>query len=74
MFQYDICTKTELSPIRKDQDSKKIENTAHTMESFCLISNKVKILFSFFVKFTLSIKLASIEIIYSSNLHFSVKI
>ena len=45
MFQYDICTKTELSPIRKDQDSKKIENTAHTMESFCLISNKVKILF-----------------------------
>ena len=73
MFQYDICTKTELSPIRKDQDSKKIENTAHTMESFCLISNKVKILFFFFVKFTL-IKLASIEIIYSSNLHFSVKI
>ena len=73
MFQYDICTKTELSPIRKDQDSKKIENTAHTMESFCLISNKVKIQFFFFVKVTLII-LASIEIIYSSNLHFSVKI
>ena len=44
-FQYDICTKTELSPIRKDQDSEKIENSTHQMESFCLISNKVKILF-----------------------------